>query len=150
VGFYHEPSSGRRRLRRLSAVENSTNETRAGRSRDTIYKDLRDAVTMFGTEVRFSLEAQRKYMDARSRARFHFGAEVDRYLDEIRRAMIAGDLFDRFPQGHQKAVDQQVARLDQINAFYGEIDRMFVPHMRLDQRLPFWWWRKPLAKQIKG
>jgi hypothetical protein len=120
-------------------------------TRYAIYQDLREAVTMFAREVRFSNEAQAKYMDAHSRARFHFGAEVDQYLDKIRGAMIAGDLFDRY--GHTGGVlgkvDEQVARLDQINAFYKEIDRMFVPYMRLDQRMPLWWWTALTAKIMR-
>ena len=120
-------------------------------TRYAIYQDLRQAVTMFSMELRFSLEAQAKYMDAQSRARFHFGAEVDQYLDEIRRAMIVGDLLDRYRQGPRPdaKLDQQMAQLDRINAFYSEIDRMFVPYMRLDQRMPLWWWT-PFATKIKG
>lgn len=47
-------------------------------TRCAIYQDLRDAVTMFSRELRLSLEVQAKYMDAQSRARFHFGACHDR------------------------------------------------------------------------
>lgn len=43
-------------------------------------------------------------------------------------------------------VDEQVARLDRLNAFFHEIDRMFVPYMRLDQRTPLWWWTPMVAK----
>jgi hypothetical protein len=25
-------------------------------------------------------------------------------------------------------------------AFYSEIDCMFIPYIRLDQRMPLWWW----------
>jgi hypothetical protein len=44
-------------------------------TRYAIYQDLREAVTMFLQELKFSTEVQRKYLDAQSRARFHFGAE---------------------------------------------------------------------------
>jgi hypothetical protein len=119
-------------------------------TRYAIYQDLRDAVTIFAREVRFSVEAQQKFMDAQSRARFHFGKEVDRYLDGIRRAMIAGDIFDRYGHGQPDAkVDEQIARLDRINSFYSEIDRMFVPYMRLDQRMPLWWWKTFVTKIIE-
>lgn len=121
-------------------------------TRYAIYKDLRDAVTMFAREVRFSNEAQAKYLDAQSRARFHFGAEVEQYLEQLRRDMIRGDVFDRYgppPDAHAaRAQDEQVARLDRITAFFTEIDHMFVPYMRLDQRMPLWW-GTPLAKEIK-
>jgi hypothetical protein len=117
-------------------------------TRYAIYQDLREAVTMFLQELKFSTEVQRKYLDAQSRARFHFGAEVERYLEQLRREMIHSDVFDRYgpPQGAlaaqaQGTMDEQVARLDRLNAFYPEIDRMFVPYMRLDQRMPLWWWR---------
>ena len=102
---------------------------------------------MFLQELKFSTEVQRKYLDAQSRARFHFGAEVERYLEQLRREMIHSDVFDRYgpPQGAlaaqaQGTMDEQVARLDRLNAFYPEIDRMFVPYMRLDQRMLMWWW----------
>jgi hypothetical protein len=118
-------------------------------TRYAIYRDLRDAVTIFAREVRFSAEAQQRFMDAHSRARFHFGPEVDQYLDEIRRAMIAGDMFDRYGHGQPDAkVDEQIARLNRINSFYSEIDRMFVPYMRLDQRMPLWWWKTFVTKII--
>ena len=34
-----------------------------------------------------------------------------------------------------------------VRRFYREIDRMFVPYMRLDQRMPLWWWT-PFASGI--
>jgi hypothetical protein len=125
-------------------------------TRYAIYQDLREAVNMFLKEVKFSNEAQAKYMDAQSRARFHFGAEVEQYLERLRHDMIHGHMFDRYgpPQNAlvaraQGTVDQQVDRLDRINAFYSDIDRMFVPYMRLDQRMPLWWWTT-IATKIKG
>jgi hypothetical protein len=61
--------------------------------------------------------------------------------------MIRGELFDRYgPQAHLGSVDEQA--LDRVNAFYNEIDRMFVPYMRLDQRMPLWW-LKPFIAKIK-
>jgi hypothetical protein len=117
-------------------------------TRYAIYQDLREAVSEFMRELNFSIDVQRKFMDAQSRARFHFGAEVEQYLEHLRRDMIGGHMFDRLPQAHG-IVDQQVARLDRINAFYAEIDRMFVPYMRLDQRMPLWWWTT-FATKIKS
>jgi hypothetical protein len=72
-------------------------------ARYAIYQDLRDAIAIFAQELRFSQEAQAKYMDAQRRARFYFGAEVDQYLDETRRAMIGGELFDRYGHGRPDA-----------------------------------------------
>lgn len=65
--------------------------------------------------------------------------------------MIVGDLFYRYRHGQlpDAKVDEQIARINQVNAFYGEIDRLFVPYMRLDQRMPLWWWI-PFATKIKG
>ena len=39
------------------------------------------------------------------------------------RAMIVGDLFDRYRHGQQPhaKVDEQIARLDRVNAFYSEL-----------------------------
>jgi hypothetical protein len=108
-------------------------------TRYAIYQDLREAVSEFMRELNFSIDVQRKFMDAQSRARFYFGVEVEQYLERLRRDMIGGHMFDRFSQARGN-VDEQVARLDRINAFYAEIDRMFVPYMRLDQRMPLWWW----------
>ncbi len=115
-----------------------------------IYQDLRTAVTGFLQSLNFSNEVHAKFSDAQSRARFYFGAEVDQYLEGLRRDMIVGHMFDRYGHGQQHSkVDEQVARLDRVNAFYSEIDRMFVPYMRLDQRMPFWWWT-PFITKIKG
>jgi len=119
-------------------------------TRYAIYQDLREAVALFLQNLKAEHEVLAKYADAQSRARFHFGAEVDEYLDEIRRAMIAGHLFDRYGHGLPDAkVDEQVARLNRINAFYNEIDHMFVPYMRLDQRMPLWW-RTPFIKWLRS
>jgi hypothetical protein len=97
-------------------------------ARYAIYQDLRKAVSDFLRDLNFSLEVQGKYMDAQSRARFHFGAEVAQYLESLRRDMIKGHTLSRY--GHLQPppgnADQLVARLDRINAFYEEIDRMFV------------------------
>ena len=59
-------------------------------ARYAIYQDLRKAVSDFLRDLNFSLEVQGKYMDAQSRARFHFGAEVEQYLESLRRDMIKG------------------------------------------------------------
>ena len=59
-------------------------------TRYAIYQDLRKAVSDFLRDLNFSLEVQGKYMDAQSRARFHFGAEVEQYLESLRRDMIKG------------------------------------------------------------
>jgi hypothetical protein len=101
---------------------------------------LRTAVSIYLTSGQFSPETQRLFMLAQSQARFHFGAEVERYLEALRRDIIAGHLFDRFASRPNANVEDQIARLDRINAFYGEFDRMVIPYMRVDQRMPLWWW----------
>jgi hypothetical protein len=53
-------------------------------TRYAIYQDLREAVTMFLKDLKFSNEVQAKYWDAQSRARFYFGAEVEQYLERLR------------------------------------------------------------------
>ena len=65
---------------------------------------------MFLQELKFSTEVQRKYLDAQSRARFHFGAEVERYLEQLRREMIHSDVFDRYgpPQGALAARQRKI------------------------------------------
>jgi hypothetical protein len=116
-------------------------------ARYAIYTDLRDVVTRFLQNLDFSNEQHGKFLDAQSRARFHFGAEVSDYLETIRRDMIAGQLFARYGSGQPNAkLNEEVERLDRINAFYTEIDRKFVPYMRLDQRMPLWWWTPLVAK----
>jgi hypothetical protein len=123
-------------------------------TRYAIYQDLREAVTMFLKDLKFSNEVQEKYMDAQSRARFYFGAEVEQYLERLRRDMIHGHTFDRYgpPQNAlpgRAQVNEQVDRLHRVSAFYSDIDRMFVPYMRLDQRMPMWW-RTAFTTKIKG
>jgi hypothetical protein len=54
--------------------------------------------------------------------------------------MMRGHYFDRFADRQAVNVNEQVARLDRIAAFYNEIDKMFIPYMRNDQRMPLWWW----------
>jgi hypothetical protein len=120
-------------------------------TRYAIYQDLRAAVSSFLQDLKFSNEVHGKYLHAQSRARFHFGAEVEQYLERLRSDMIHGQMFDRYGVTQQPPgnMDEQLARLNRINAFYIEIDRMFVPYMRLDQRMPLWWWTT-LAMKIKG
>jgi hypothetical protein len=60
--------------------------------------------------------------------------------------MIKGHTFDRY--GHLQPSPGNADEL-RINAFYKEIDRMFVPYMRLDQRMPLWW-RTPLVTKMKS
>ena len=105
-----------------------------------IYEDLRSVVTQFLQTLDLSIEMQRLYVDAQNRARFYFGAEVDDYLEKLRIEMLRGHMFDRYPSQIVGNVNAQVARLDRIMAFYTEIDRMFIPYMRNDQRMPLWWW----------
>jgi hypothetical protein len=121
-------------------------------ARYRIYDDLRAAVSQFLIKGELSQETDRAFLDAQSRARFRFGEEVDQYLKDIRHDLIAGSLFARYDAGNIRGLDDHLARLDRLNAFYAEIDRMFVPYMRLDQRMPTWWWPnfrhklKPLSK----
>lgn len=114
-----------------------------------IYRDLRHVITEFSQGLNFSLDMQRAYLDAQSRARFYFGEDVEGYLEKMRIDLIRGHYFDRFEQRQLLNVDEQVARLDRINAFYTEIDRLFVPYMRIDQRMPLWWWSK-FVKASRG
>jgi hypothetical protein len=100
-----------------------------------IYEDLRTAVSAYLTSGQFSLEMQRIFMLAQSQARFYFGAEVERYLEALRRDIIAGHLFDRFAGRPNASVEDQIARPDRINAFYGEF-----AYMRIDRRMPLWRW----------
>jgi hypothetical protein len=109
-------------------------------SRYKIYEDLRTAVSNYLTSAQFSVETQGLFMAAQSRARFHFGKEVEVYLEQVRRDILTTHLFDHFAERPNANIDDQVARLDRINAFYAEIDKMFIPYMRLDQRMPLWWW----------
>jgi hypothetical protein len=113
--------------------------------RYAIYKDLRAAVSMFLQNVNFSAEVQQSYMDAQSRARFYFGAEVDSYLETLRLDMIRGHFFDRYEYRHEINADAQVERLNRVAVFDVEIDRMFIPYMRINQRMPLWWWSDFLA-----
>ncbi|MGD0335223.1 MAG: hypothetical protein ABSA90_18520 [Xanthobacteraceae bacterium] len=109
-------------------------------SRYEIYEDLRKIVTEFMGNLEFNNELQRSYLYAQNRARFYFGAEVEDYLEMLRIDMMRGHYFDRFADRQAVNVNEQVARLDRIAAFYNEIDKMFIPYMRNDQRMPLWWW----------
>lgn len=109
-------------------------------TRFEIYQDLRTAVSNYLTTAEFTLDDQRHFMAAQSRARFYFGGEVADYLERIRRDINTAHLFDRYAARPAANVDEQIARLDRINSFYSEIDRMFIPYMRLNQRMPLWWW----------
>src|ERR1700680_1618542 len=77
-------------------------------TRYAIYMDLRNAVTTFLQNLEFSNETQRLYLDAQNRARFHFGAEVDEYLEQLRRDMLHGHYFDRYGAREAPSVDAQV------------------------------------------
>jgi hypothetical protein len=112
--------------------------------RYAIYEELRDIVAQFMRNLEFSHELQRSYLYAQNRARFYFGAEVEDYLETLRKDMMRGHHFDRF--GRQAMnVDEQVARLDRVAVFFTEIDKMFIPYMRNDQRMPLWWWSNIFA-----
>jgi hypothetical protein len=74
-------------------------------TRYAIYQDLREAVTMFLKDLKLSNEVQTKYMDAQSRARFHFGAEVEQYLERLRH-----DMYLCFSQKQQAQEGRQSPR----------------------------------------
>jgi hypothetical protein len=105
-----------------------------------IYQQLRTAVSDYLQTLVFQLDAQRAFFEAMSKARYYFGAEVDTYLTNILRDINTAHLFDRYAQRPNPNIDAQIDRLNRINAFYTEIDRMFVPYMRIDQKMPLWWW----------
>jgi len=105
-----------------------------------IYQQLRTAVSDYLQTLVFQQDAQRNFFEAMSRARYYFGAEVDAYLTSILRDINTAHLFDRYTERPSAKIDDQVDRLNRINAFYIEIDRMFVPYMRIDQKMPLWWW----------
>ena len=105
-----------------------------------IYQQLRTAVSDYLQTLVFHLDAQRSFYEAMSRARYYFGAEVDSYLTSILRDINTAHLFDRYAERPSAKIDDQVDRLNRINAFYTEIDKMFVPYMRIDQKMPLWWW----------
>jgi hypothetical protein len=54
----------------------------------------------------------------------------------------AGRAANRYPE---QDLNEQLERVSLINAFYAELDKMFIPYMRLDQRMPLWWWAGTFA-----
>lgn len=107
--------------------------------RFTIYNELRDVVSIFVRTAQFPREAQIRFVEAQSKARFYFGFEVDEYLENLFRDLDRGDFFNRYGDRFREGEDQHLARMSRITAFYKEVDRMFVPYMRLDQKMPLWW-----------
>ena len=105
-----------------------------------IYQQLRAAVSDYLQTLIFQLDAQRAFFEGMSKARYYFGAEVNSYLATILRDINTAHLFDRYAERPNPNIDAQIDRLNRINAFYTEIDRMFVPYMRIDQKMPLWWW----------
>jgi hypothetical protein len=105
--------------------------------RFAIYESLREAVTEFLQDLDFSNDTHDKYLNAQNQARFYFGEEVDTYLEKLRKDMIGGR-FNRYAARPVANSDPQVARLDRIAAFHSEMDRLFIPYMRVDQKMPRW------------
>jgi hypothetical protein len=92
----------------------------------------------FSGSAQFSIDLHQRFLKATRRARFYFGPEVDEYLETLRIAMLRGDTRLGFRGGITE--DQFVAALDAVQSSYATLDRMFIPYMRLDQRMPNWWW----------
>jgi hypothetical protein len=109
------------------------------KERFIIYDDLRRAVSDYLVTTQFTPDAQKTFFTAQSRARFFFGPEVDAYLSKVRSDIITATLFDRYAPRPNQNIDPQLERLQRLNQFYIEIDKMFVPYMRIDQRMPLWW-----------
>jgi hypothetical protein len=65
--------------------------------------------------------------------------------------LITGHIFERYRQ-EQRAIiseaseDTHVARLDRINSFYNEIDKLFVLDMRVDRKMSLWWRTELLSR----
>ena len=107
-----------------------------------IYSDLVDIVAEFGGSGRFEVALHKRFLDAQRRARFYFGAEVDEYLERLRLDMHRGGYIDRVGLNPALTEDQFVATMDRINGAHVELDRMFIPYMRVDQKMPRWPWQK--------
>jgi hypothetical protein len=107
--------------------------------RFTIYNELRTIVAEFQKHADFSLEDQRIYADAQRRARFIFGADVDRYLGSVRSDLMRGHFFEHQAGQTGSQEHEQDARMARLDSFYAKLDRMFVPYMRIDQKMPLWW-----------
>jgi hypothetical protein len=108
-----------------------------------IYGDLRRIVSEFLTTAEFPDAAQRAFQAAQSLARFYFGAEVDEYLEKARRDLLTGAFFNRYAGSQGSGnLDNHLARMDRIGKFYADLDHMFIPYMRMDQRMPLWWWSR--------
>ena len=105
-----------------------------------IYSQLREIVSFFLRNAAFPDDQAIQFIQAQSRARFYFGAEVDAYLERVRRDMVSGDFINRYPQQlTQFGADEHVNRMDRLSNFYNEFDRMLIPYMRYNQKMPNWW-----------
>ena len=104
-----------------------------------IYEKLRELVSNYLRTAAFPMEDHFAFIRAQTEARFYFGEEVTEYLEKARRDLLAGDFFERY--GHQQNLDfnNQLLRNDRLAAFYKDLDEMFIPYMRIDQRMPLWW-----------
>jgi hypothetical protein len=106
-----------------------------------IYSELVDIVNTFGGSGRFDVALHKRFLDAQRRARFYFGSEVDEYLERLRLDMHRGGYIERVGLNPALSEDQYVAMMDRINGAHAELDKMFIPYMRVDQKMPRWPWQ---------
>jgi hypothetical protein len=105
-----------------------------------VYKELIRIVGEFGATAKFPIKLHGEFFDAQRRARFLFGGEVDSYLDDLRRDMVTGEYYDKVAHEQNISQEKYIATFERINSAYTEFDRLFIPYMRIDQKMPLWWW----------
>ncbi|MGJ4899366.1 MULTISPECIES: hypothetical protein [unclassified Bradyrhizobium] len=103
-----------------------------------IYEDIVSMVAEFSGSGNFPVELHKRFIQTMRRARFYFGPEVDEYLDTLRLAMHRGDGSLGFRQNLSE--EEFVNVFDMVDESFETLDRMFVPYMRNDQRMPLAWW----------
>jgi len=119
--------------------------------RHEIYREIREAVARITGSGRADLDIEIKVAEALERARFFFGIEVIRYLEQFVEAVRDLNCYGQEATATQNAIEKSGAlkksreAKNKIERFREDAPALFAPYMRLDQKMPKGW---PILRRL--
>lgn len=107
--------------------------------RNAVVNDLKEAIRECVRTAKISQRAYFQFFSATESAKFLFGKKVNKYLEGIRNDLAFLLSFESVPGQEQEKTE----RLTRIANFSVGFDKLILPYMRLDQKMPGMWlpWR---------
>jgi hypothetical protein len=112
------------------------------------YEQISKAIYDYGHKTKVSQETLDLFRKAQQRARFLYGEKVTTYLgdrcEDLLTVQLLRPLLDTSEQQHPPLTleqQQKLAEADkQLTKLPIELPVLLIPYMRLDQKMPSFWW----------